>query len=103
MVSETLLRARALADLAHRAVDPRQRLLHRQQQLRAGAGQLDRARVAQEQADADLFLERLDLPADRRLGQRHFLGRGAEVEVPRHRLEGPQVAGGNRPGAQVGL
>jgi hypothetical protein len=62
-----------------------------------------RARVAQEQAHAHLFFQRLDLPADGRLGERHLLGRGAEIQVARHRLEGAQVAGGDRPGAQVGL
>jgi hypothetical protein len=68
-----------------------------------GAGQLHRPGVAQKQGHAHLFFQRLDLPADGGLGQRHFFGRRAEVQVPRHGLEGAQVAGRDGPGAQVGL
>lgn len=32
-----------------------------------------------------------------------FVGRGTEVQVSRHRLEGAQVAGGDGAGAQMGL
>ena len=92
-----------LADLAHRAVDARQRLLDGQQQLRTGARQFDCPRVAQEQGHAHFFFERLDLPAHGGLGQCHFLGGGAKVEVARDRLERAQMAGGDRPGTEVGL
>ena len=51
----------------------------------------------------DFFFQRLDLAAHGRLGERHFLGRGAEVQVPGDRFEGAQMAGRDRPGAQVGL
>jgi hypothetical protein len=71
------------------------------QQLGAGAGQFHRARVAQEQRHADLVFQRLDLAADGRLGQRQLVGRGAEVQVPGHGLEGAQ-ADGDRAAAQVG-
>jgi hypothetical protein len=94
---------RVLADVAHRGVDARQRLPDGGEQLRAGLGQLDGARVAQEQRHADVVLQRLDLAADGRLGERHLLGRQAEVEVARHRLEGAQVAGLDGARAQVGL
>ena len=103
MVSATALPAGALADLAHRAVDARQRLRHGQQQLRAGAGQFHRARVPQEQAHAHFFFQRLDLAAHGRLGERHFLGGGPEIQVPGHGFEGPQVAGRDGAGAQVRL
>ena len=95
--------ARALADLAHRAVDARQGLRHRQQQLRAGAGQFHRPRVPQEQAHAHFPFQRLDLAAHRRLGQRQFLRGGAEVQVPRDGFEGAQVADRDRAGAQARL
>ena len=78
-------------------------LRHGRQQLRAGAGQLHRARVAQEQAHAHFFFQRLDLAAHGRLGERHLFRGGAEVQVPRHGFEGAQVAGRDRAGAQVRL
>ena len=46
---------------------------------------------------AELVLEALDLAADRRLRDVELLGRGAEVERPRDRLEGAQVGQRERP------
>ena len=71
-------------------------------QLCACAGQLHRTRVAQEQRHAHLVFQRLDLPADRRLGERQFIRRRAEVEVLGHGQKGAPVAGGNSPGADDG-
>ena len=46
---------------------------------------------------AELLLEALDLPADRRLGDVQLVGGGAEAEQPGDRLEGAQVGQGERP------
>ena len=89
--------------MAHRRVDAGQRLPHGLQQLHAGGGQLHRAGVAQKQGHAHLVFQRLDLPADGRLRQRHFLGRHAEIEMPGHRLERAQVACLHGAGTQMGL
>ena len=66
---------------------------------RAGGRHPDAATMALEQTDAALLLDDGQLPADGRLGECQFVGSGTEVQVPRHRLEGAQVAGGNRAGA----
>ena len=42
----------------------------------------DRAVVALEQGDAEVFLERLDLPADGRLGDEQLLRREREAQAP---------------------
>ena len=54
----------------HGAVELGQRGAHRLQQLRPGAGKFYGAGVAQEQADAHVVLQRLNLPGDCALGQR---------------------------------
>ena len=58
-------------------------------------------RAAAEQGRADLVFERLDLPADRRLGQEQLLRRGAEAEPAGDRLEGAQRADGERAVAEL--
>jgi hypothetical protein len=58
------------------------------------------ARVAQEEGDAHLVLQRLDLAAHRRLGECQFLGRSPKVQVPRHAEEGAPVAHPHGAGAQ---
>jgi hypothetical protein len=40
-----------------------------------------------EQRDAQVLLQRPDLPADGGLGDEEFLGRSGEGEIPRRRLE----------------
>ena len=44
---------------------------------------------------------RLDLPADRRLGDEQLVGGVAEAGQARHRLEGPQRTHGERSVAQL--
>ncbi|HEY1481012.1 MAG TPA: hypothetical protein VGF46_13320 [Gaiellales bacterium] len=51
------------------------------EQLGAGRGQRDGARVALEQRGAELALERADRPAQGRLGDVQLLGRAPEVQV----------------------
>jgi hypothetical protein len=89
----------ALANLPHARINALQRGGRRTQQLRACAGEFHRAGVTKEQGSADLVFQRLNLTADRALCERELLGGRTEIEVARHRFEGAQVAGGNRPGA----
>ena len=93
----------ALADLPHRAVDLWQRPRDGPKQQRARARQLDRARVPQEKRGTHIVFKRLNLAAHSRLRQRHFFRCRAEIQVPRHRLKGAQVARRNRAAAQMGL
>ena len=69
-------------------------LLQALQQLGGGAlqhaallGQHQRARPALEQGDAQVLLQRPDLPADRRLRDEQLLGRLGEAEVAGRGLE----------------
>jgi hypothetical protein len=55
--------------------------------------QMQPAGMALEQGRAEKILEQLDLPADRRLGDRQFLRRPGEVHVPRSRLEHDETVG----------
>ena len=60
-----------------------------------GAGELHRAGVAQEQGVTPPRLRAPGSAGSPRSASAPFFGGGAEVQVPRHRLEGAQVAGGN--------
>ena len=100
VVTLTWRRLRTLRIWRTRGVELLQQRRHRAQQRRAGAGELDMARAAQEQRRAEFVLERADLAADGRLGEVQFLGGGAKAQAPRHRLEGPQAAQRERPVAR---
>ncbi|MDT4864715.1 hypothetical protein FQZ97_994840 [compost metagenome] len=88
-----------LADLPHGRINALQRHPAGAQQLRARAGELDGARMAQEEGSAHLVFERLDLPAHRALCEGEFLGGGAEVQVPGDGVKSAQVPGGDGAGA----
>jgi hypothetical protein len=64
-------------------VELRQRLIRGAVKLFAGAGQLQRAVNAVEERLPDLLFQRLDLAADRRLGDKQFLRRAGEAQVAR--------------------
>jgi hypothetical protein len=95
------LAPRALANLPHRRINAFQRHACGAQQLRAGAGELHRPRVAQEKRRAHLVFQRLNLPAHRALRERKLFASGPKVQVPGHGFKGAQVAGSNGPGARV--
>ncbi len=61
------------------AIDPRDDLLRALLEEFARAGEPHRPGLAIDQADAELVLEMADLPAERRLGDMHLLGRTREV------------------------
>ena len=61
------------------------------EQHAAGAGQQHAAAVADEQLDAKLVLEQLDVPAERRLGGAKPVRRLAEASELGHGAEGPQL------------
>jgi len=84
------------ADLAHAGVQPLECRQQRAQQQGAVGRQLDMAGAAKEQGRADFLFERLDLAADGRLGEEQLLGRFTKAQPPRDRLEGTQVADGER-------
>ena len=66
------------------------RIAHGDQVVAAGFGEHEALALAIEQLDAELGLERLDLVADRALGDEQLLGRAGEALVPRRGLEGLQ-------------
>ena len=68
-------------------LQPLQQLAGRPLQDAALLGQHQRPMPALEQGDAQVLLQRPDLPADRRLGDEQLLGRLGEGEVARRRLE----------------
>ena len=64
---------------------------------RARLGELDAARMAPEQEQAELFLELLDLHAERRLGDVERPGRGGEAAVLGHLAEIAELPQLHRP------
>ena len=62
-----------MPDLARRPVEPDERIDDRELQRAAVVGEGERAVQAAEQRDAEARFERLDLAADRRLGQRDLV------------------------------
>jgi hypothetical protein len=82
------------ADLLDAAVELGEPGLDRAQQRLPVGRDLHRARCRGRTGRAELVLEALDLPADRRLGEVQLVGGGAEAEQPGDRLEGPQVGQG---------
>jgi hypothetical protein len=64
-------------DLARRPVEADERIDDRELQRAAVVGEGERTVQAAEQRDAETRFERLDLAADRRLGQRDLVGRRA--------------------------
>jgi hypothetical protein len=87
-------RHRESAPRARRAlrgvVDQRQRFIDRPVKLCTGLGQFERAIDAAEQRAPDLFLERFDLVADRRLRDEKFTRGVREAQVARGRPEPAQ-------------
>jgi hypothetical protein len=80
----------AAAHLVDGAVDRRQRLLHRQEQALPGRCQPQRARMAGEQRETDVLLQRCHLPTDRRLGELQFGGGQCERAMPGGGFEAAQ-------------
>ncbi len=67
-----------------------ERLLHRRQVGPPGGGQRQRLGFPQEQGNAKVLLQCLDLVAHRRRRDEHLLGRPRETRVAGGDLEGPQ-------------
>ena len=63
--------------------DPAQNLQRLFIEQPPGLGQADRAAVAVDQRHAQILLEQLDLPAERRLGDVQDLRRAGEIALPR--------------------
>jgi hypothetical protein len=68
-----------------------QHALDRAFQVAAGLGWHHLARVAVEQAHAELLFQVGDMPAHRRLAQVQVLGRPAEMPLAGHRQKGAQL------------
>ncbi len=75
------------ADLVHRAPQGLKPLMQLWQSRTRGRGQADPPVVADEQLDAQILLERLDLVTDRRGGDVQLLGRRSEALGARGDLE----------------
>jgi hypothetical protein len=73
-----------------RRVDLRERRVRDQVELLSGAGELQAAVHALEERLPDLLLERLDLAADRRLGNEQLMRRAGEAQVARGSAEAPE-------------
>src|SRR5690242_2397692 len=82
-----LARAVGGAQLVGRRLQPLQHVGRNALERLAAFGQSERARAPLEQPDAEMVLERLDLPAHRRLGDEKLLRRLREAERPGSRLE----------------
>ena len=77
-------------------------MVDRAMQARAVAGQLQVAALPLEHGCAQMLLQQLDLPADRRLGQGQLLAGAGEIEVPAGRLEHHQAVDRRQPAPQLG-
>ncbi|OIQ63948.1 hypothetical protein GALL_545050 [mine drainage metagenome] len=77
----------------HRGVEAVQRLAHDGSKLLSRRRQPHPRPFACEQRHAHTGFERLDLPAQRRLGQRQLLRCGGKAAQPRSRLEAAQISG----------
>jgi len=71
------------------------------EQRRTGRGERDRAAVADEQPNAQILLERLDLLRQRRSRDQQTCRRPAEIELLGHRHEVPQLAQFHDPACYV--
>ena len=80
-----LLTGRGLLRLVDGAVHIGKRLRAAPQEGRPGLGQGDMAVVSVEEADADLFLDMPDRPAERRLADIQAFGGAAEMQLFGHR------------------